>query len=431
MLDTWFSCALWPFSTLGWPEQTPELERYYPTDVLVTGFDIIFFWVARMMMMGLHFMGDVPFHTVYIHALVRDAHGQKMSKSKGNVIDPLDICQRYGADALRFTLAALSAQGRDIKLSEDRVEGYRNFATKLWNAARFCQMNGVAPDPGFDPAKAELTVNRWAIAKTARCAQAVDQALAGYRFNEAAGALYQFTWHQFCDWYVEFAKPILQGDDEAAKRETSATIAWVMQRLLHLLHPFMPFITEELWEQFGGGEGNRLITGQWPELPASLIDADAEAEIDWVTRVIGEIRTVRGEMNVPNSAAMPLKVKDAGATTRARLERNATLIKRLARLDGVEAVDSVDTKGSAQLLIDEATAVLPLAGTIDVAQEQQRLQKEIEKLEAELNKYDKKLANEQFLNKAPAEVVEEQRERRDDTAAARDKLATALERLAG
>ena len=431
VLDTWFSSALWPFSTLGWPEDTPELRRYYPTDVLVTGFDIIFFWVARMMMAGLHFMDDVPFHTVYIHALVRDAHGQKMSKSKGNVIDPLDICQRFGADALRFTLVALSAQGRDIKLSEDRVEGYRNFATKLWNAARFCLMNGAQPDPAFDPAKAELTVNRWAIAKTVRAAHAVDAALAAYRFNDSAGALYQFTWHQFCDWYVEFAKPILQGDDERAQRETAATIAWVMQRLLHLLHPFMPFITEELWEQFGGGAGSRLITGQWPDLPDSLIDAGAEAEIDWVTRVIGEIRTVRGEMNVPNSAEMPLKVKDASATTKARLERNATLIGRLAKLQSVEAVDEVETHGSAQLLIDEATAVLPLAGTIDVAQEQQRLQKEIEKLEAELNKYDKKLANDQFLQKAPAAVVEEQRERRDDTAAARDKLATALERLAG
>ncbi|MBK1668337.1 valine--tRNA ligase [Rhodovibrio sodomensis] len=431
VLDTWFSSALWPFSTLGWPDETPELAKYYPTDVLVTGFDIIFFWVARMMMAGLHFMGDVPFHTVYIHALVRDAHGQKMSKSKGNVIDPLDICQRYGADSLRFTLIALSAQGRDVKLSEDRVEGYRNFATKLWNAARFCLMNGVEPDPGFDPGKVGQTVNKWAVAKTVRAAHGVDEALAAYRFNDAASALYQFTWHQFCDWYVEFAKPILQGDDEAAKAETSATIAWVMQRLLHLLHPFMPFITEELWEQFGGGEGSRLITGSWPELGEGLIDADAEAEIDWVTRTIGEIRTVRGEMNVPNKAEVPLHLEGAGATTKARLDRHATLIRRLAKLSEIRTLDRVDTRGAAQLLIDEATAVLPLAEIIDLAQERQRLQKELEKLDQEIAKYDKKLGNADFLNKAPQAVVEEQRDRRADAAASREKLANALERLVG
>ncbi len=431
VLDTWFSSALWPFSTLGWPEKTKALEKYYPTDVLVTGFDIIFFWVARMMMMGLHFMGEVPFRDVYIHALVRDAHGQKMSKSKGNVIDPLDICQRYGADALRFTLVALSAQGRDIKMSEQRVEGYRNFATKLWNAARFCQFHEVAPDADFDPLLVKQKANRWAIAKTVRAGRAVDEALAGYRFNEAAGALYQFTWHQFCDWYIEFAKPILTGDAAAAKAETRATLAWVMQRLLHLLHPFMPFITEELWEHFGGGPGHRLITADWPTFTEGMLDEAAEAEIDWVTRVIGEIRAVRGEMNVPNKAAVPLLVKDAGERTRARLDRHAPLIQTLARLESIELSEAASPEGAAQFLIDEATAILPLKGIIDVAQEQARLKKEIEKLEADLNRHDKKLSNEQFVAKAPPEVVETEKERRAEAAAARDKLATALERLVG
>jgi valyl-tRNA synthetase len=373
----------------------------------------------------------VPFKDVYIHALVRDAKGQKMSKSKGNVIDPLDICKRYGADALRFTLAALSAQGRDIKLSEERVEGYRNFATKLWNAARFCQMNDVAPDRAFDPAGVSLTLNRWAVTKTVRAAKAVDEALAGYRFNDAAGALYQFTWHQFCDWYIEFAKPILTGDDMAAKAETRATVAWVMQRLLHLLHPFMPFITEELWDHFGGGPGNRLITAPWPRLDAGLIDAGAEAEIDWVTRAIGAVRTVRGEMNVPNKAGAPLLVRNADETTRRRLETHDALIRTLARLESVTVSDDPAPRNAAQFLIDEATAVMPLEGLIDVAQERQRLEKEIAKLDKDVARHEKKLNSEGFTAKAPPEVVETERERRDEAAAARDKLKTALERLGG
>ena len=431
VLDTWFSSALWPFSTLGWPEQTPALEKYYPTDVLVTGFDIIFFWVARMMMMGLHFMGEVPFKDVYIHALVRDAHGQKMSKSKGNVIDPLDICQRYGADALRFTLVALSAQGRDIKLSEQRVEGYRNFATKLWNAARFCQLHEVTPDASFDPARVELTVNRWAITKTVRAQQAVDEALTGYRFNEAAGALYQFTWHQFCDWYIEFAKPILTGDDPAAKAETRATVAWVMQRLLHTLHPFMPYITEELWEHFGGGVGARLITAPWPQPDADLIDGDAEAEIDWVVRAIGAIRTVRGEMNVPNKAHARLLIQGADETTQRRVETHASLLRTLAKLGDIELSRTVAPRDAAQFLIDEATAIMPLEGLVDVAQERQRLQKEIAKLDKDVQRHEKKLNSDGFVGKAPPDVVETERERRDEAADARDKLKTALERLSG
>ena len=275
VLDTWFSSALWPFSTLGWPEPTRELARYYPTDVLVTGFDIIFFWVARMMMMGLHFMGDVPFRTVYIHALVRDVRGQKMSKSRGNIIDPLELIDRYGCDALRFTLAALAAPGRDIKLSESRVEGYRNFATKLWNAARYAQMNGCALVAGFAPADCRLTVNRWITGGSGAIApRTVTAALDTYRFDEAANRLYHFVWGTFCDWYLEFTKPILQGDDAAARAETQATTAWILGRIVHLLHPIMPFITEEVWEQLAGEAAGMLITAPWPEFAARCHRSD-------------------------------------------------------------------------------------------------------------------------------------------------------------
>jgi valyl-tRNA synthetase len=299
VLDTWFSSALWPFSTLGWPEETPELARYYPGDVLVTGFDIIFFWVARMMMMGLHFMGEVPFHTVYIHALVRDQQGQKMSKSKGNIIDPLVLIERYGADALRFTLAAMAVPGRDVKLAESRVEGYRNFATKLWNAARFCQMSEVALAPDFDPAACRQKLNRWIVSQVAATGRGLDEALAAYRLNDGANLLYHFTWHQFCDWYLEAAKPILGGADQAAATETRATAAWALGQILHLLHPFMPFITEELWEQLGGGADTRLVSASWPTYGEALIDAEVDGELDWVLRLVSEVRSLRAEMNVP------------------------------------------------------------------------------------------------------------------------------------
>ncbi|MDH5749207.1 MAG: valine--tRNA ligase, partial [Rhodospirillales bacterium] len=331
VLDTWFSSALWPFSTLGWPADAPEVARYYPTDILVTGFDIIFFWVARMMMMGLHFMEEVPFHTVYIHALVRDEKGQKMSKSKGNVMDPLDLIDKFGADALRFTLTAFAAQGRDVKMSESRVEGYRNFCTKLWNAARFAEMNECKPVAGFDPAGCTLTLNKWLVGKVAECAGAVERALADYRFNDAAGALYQFTWGTFCDWHLEFAKPVFQGDDAAACAETRAATAWALDQLLHLLHPIMPFITEELWEQLADRDGP-LVTGAWPELDAGLIDAAANAEMDWVVRLITAVRAVRAEMNVPPGAKIPLLLKDADDTTRARMDTHADLIATRARV---------------------------------------------------------------------------------------------------
>jgi len=428
VLDTWFSSALWPFSTLGWPEQTPALDRYYPTDVLVTGFDIIFFWVARMMMMGLHFMGDVPFKDIYIHALVRDEKGQKMSKSKGNVMDPLDLIDKYGCDSLRFTLTALAAQGRDIKLAEGRVEGYRNFTTKLWNAARFCQMNQCSPVEGFDPAAVKETVNRWIVGKLGEASDRIALSLDGYRFNDAANAAYQFVWNGFCDWYLEFAKPIFQGDDEAAKAETRATTAWVLDQILHLLHPFMPFITEELWEQLAEGRATKLISSFWPEQRSK--DADADAEMEWLVKLISSVRAVRAEMNVPPSAKMPLLIKGASEQTKARLATHDNIILTMARSSGVQLVEDAPTKGTVQVVVDEATVLLPLADVIDLAQEKNRLAKEVAKLVAEIEKVDKKLSNEAFIAKANPEVVEEQRERRSEWDAAKAKLEEALSRLA-
>jgi len=429
VLDTWFSSALWPFSTLGWPEETPEVDRYYATDVLVTGFDIIFFWVARMMMMGLHFMDEAPFHTVYIHALVRDEKGQKMSKSKGNVMDPLDLIDKFGADALRFTLTAFAAQGRDVKMSESRVEGYRNFCTKLWNAARFAEMNECAFSPDFDPSSCQGTLNRWIVSKTVEAKKAVEDAIDNYRFNDAAGSLYQFTWGTFCDWHLEFAKPIFQGDDDVAKSETRATTAWVLEQLLHLLHPIMPFITEELWQGSVEGRKGMLMLSEWPELPDNLIDADAESEMDWVVRMISQIRAVRAEMNVPPGAKIPMMLKDAGAETRDRLETHKSLLMTLARLDDAQLLDGDVPKGAVQDVIDEATIVLPVADIIDIEAEQGRLEKEMAKLELEIDKHDKKLGNKGFTDKAPAAVVETERQRREEAVQTLSKVGEALERL--
>ena len=432
VLDTWFSSALWPFSTLGWPAETPELARYYPTDVLVTGFDIIFFWVARMMMMGLRFMDEVPFHTVYIHALVRDEKGQKMSKSKGNIMDPLDLIDRFGADALRFTLTALAVQGRDVKLSESVVAGYRNFATKLWNAARFAQMNDCAVDMDFDPAACRLQVNKWIVGETVEAGRRVTEGIDAYKFNEAAAAVYRFTWNTFCDWYLEFAKPIFQGDDEAAAAETRATAGWALGHLLHLLHPFMPFVTEALWRQLGPSGAGQLITSRWPVLPESLVDGDAKAEVDWTIRVISGIRTVRADVSVPPGTEIPLLHKDANDATRRRFDASADLIRRLGRISSIDVTDAIaGAPGHVPFVVDEATVILPLGDIVDLDQERARLEKEIAKLEGEIGKVDKKLANEQFLAKAPAEVVEEQRERRAAADAERVKLAQAVDRLAG
>ncbi len=425
VLDTWFSSGLWPFSTLGWPEKTPELARYYPGDVLVTGFDIIFFWVARMMMLGLHFMGEVPFRTVYIHALVRDAHGQKMSKSRGNIIDPLDLIDRYGCDALRFTLSALAAPGRDIKLAESRVEGYRNFATKLWNAARYAEMNGCAPDPGFDPAACTLTVNRWIVSAVRDCAAAVTGALDAYRFDDAANALYQFVWGTFCDWYLEFTKPILQGSDPAAGAETRATTAWVLGQTVHLLHPIMPFLTEEVWRHLAGAGSGMLMTAPWPE-PACC-DAAALAEMEWVVAAISAIRGARSEMNVPPGARVPFIVKDADPTALARYERHREHFERLARVE--PAAGDSGASGGIQVVVEGATFTLALGDVIDLAREKARLAKEIGRLDGDLAKFATKLANPGFLAKAKPEIVEEQREREADTRRDRDRLAAAYRRI--
>jgi valyl-tRNA synthetase len=432
VLDTWFSSALWPFSTLGWPEETPELKRFYKTDVLVTGFDIIFFWVARMMMMGLHFMKEVPFHTVYIHALVRDEKGQKMSKSKGNVIDPIDLVGKYGADALRFTLSAMAAQGRDIKLSESRVEGYRNFATKLWNAARFCEMNGCVPVAGFDPRTVTGTIDRWIVGEVEATARAVTEAIEAYKFNEAAGAAYRFVWNVFCDWYLELVKPVLSGEDGVMKAETRATAAWVLDQGLKLLHPFMPFVTEELWQRIGEGIGGRdavLALSAWPNLHG-LIDADAKAEVEWLVEVVSAVRSVRSEMNVPAGARLPLFVVSTSQEIDVRVERYNDLLKRLARLASVAMAASAPA-GSVQVVVGEATAALPLADVIDLAAERARLQREVQKLVDEIGKIDAKLGNAGFVSRAPEHVVEEQRERRQEAEAARVRLSQALERLSG
>jgi valyl-tRNA synthetase len=431
VLDTWFSSALWPFSTLGWPDETADLKRFYPTSVLVTGFDIIFFWVARMMMMGIHFMGEVPFEKVFINALVRDEKGQKMSKSKGNVMDPLELVDEYGADALRFTMVAMSGQARDIKLSKQRIEGYRNFGTKLWNASRFCQMHECVVPHGFDPAQVKQTVNRWIRGEVVKTAAEVTQALQDCAFDDAAGALYRFIWNVFCDWYLELSKPVLNGEDEAAKAETRATAAWVLEVTLKLLHPVMPFITEELWDKLADGGVKRpslLITAPWPELPSAWIDAEAEAEIGWLVDLVTEVRQVRAEANVPNSARPPLSLVGAAAATRERLSRHRDLILSLARLDAVREAEAAP-KGAAPFVIGEATGALSIAEFIDVAAEKARLAKEIAALGADAEKTRKKLSNPDFVARAPEEVVEENRERLAEAEEATDKLKAALQRL--
>jgi valyl-tRNA synthetase len=430
VLDTWFSSALWPFSTLGWPDETPELKRYYPTSTLVTAFDIIFFWVARMMMMGMHFMKEVPFRTVYIHAIVRDEKGAKMSKSKGNVADPLQVIDEYGADAFRFTLAAMAAQGRDIRVSQQRIEGYRNFATKLWNAARFAEMNECVRQRDFDPKAVEETLNRWIAGEVERTAAAVTAGIEGYKFNEAATAIYEFTWGTFCDWYLELAKPILNGEDGEAKAETRATAAWVLDQILKLLHPFMPFITEELWARLvevGVERQSLLCLSTWPVFEG-LADADADEEIGWLVKLVSEVRSVRSEMNVPAGAKIPLVLVGANKATRARADHHEDTIKLLARLDAISFAKA-PPKGSAQIVLCEATAALPLAGVIDMAAERARLVREIDKATAEIEKVDAKLANESFVAKAPPEVVDEHRERRTAFEATLAKLQAALKRV--
>ena len=428
VLDTWFSSALWPFSTLGWPDQTPELAKYYPTSTLVTGWDILFFWVARMMMMGMHFMKDVPFRTVYLHGLVTDEKGQKMSKSKGNVIDPLELIDKYGADALRFTMTSLAAsQAGRLRLAPARVEGARNFATKLWNATRFAEMNGAALPPGFDPATARLTVNKWMLGELARANQAIDKALTDFRLNEAATTLYEFVWGVVCDWYVELTKPIVQGADGPEKDETRAVTAFVLRETVKLMHPVMPFITEELWDKLGHrAEHGPLIGQPWPA-PAT-VDAAADAEMGWLVKLISDIRSARAELNVPAGAKLRLLVIGGNDTTAARIETHRAAIERLARIEGVEAAASAP-RASLQIVVGEATYALPVGEVIDLKAESARLQKEIKKLADEVGKIDAKLANAAFVARAPEEVVEEQRERRAQAEQTAARLSAALERL--
>ena len=429
VLDTWFSSALWPFSTLGWPDKTKELEIYYPTSVVVTGFDILFFWVARMMMMGLHFMHDVPFHNIYMHALVRDKHGAKMSKSKGNVIDPLDLMDEYGADALRFTLAIMAAQGRDVKLDPARIAGYRNFGTKLWNATRFAEMNGVAYDPAFKPESVKLSLNRWILTELSKTIEAVTSGIETYKFNEAAAAVYRFIWNTLCDWYLELLKPIFQGEDENEKKEAQACVAWVLEQVYKILHPFMPYMTEELWALTATDKHKRdtmLALASWPDI--NFRDEKAAEDINWLIDVVGGIRSARAEMNVPAGAMAPLVIVEAGQTTKERVERHEAAIKRLARIETIEFANKVP-EASAQIILGEATFCMPLGKLIDFEAERARLSKEMGKIDLDIEKVEKKLNNPKFVANAKPDIVEAERERLDELNAAKEKLVIAIKRL--
>lgn len=425
VLDTWFSSALWPFATLGWPDdQSPSRSREgslggrYPNDVLVSGFDILFFWDARMMMQGLHFLHDVPFRTLYLHGLVRAADGSKMSKSKGNTVDPLGLIDRYGADALRFFMAAMESQGRDIKMDERRVEGYRNFATKLWNACRFAQGNGIGGSTTLEPPAATHAVNKWIVAECVEAIQAVDLALAEYRFDAAANAIYQFTWSRFCDWYLELIKGQI---DE----ETKAVAGWVLDQILVVLHPFMPFVTEELWHGLAARDHD-LIVAKWPQADARALDPEAIREVDWLIRLVGDIRTARTELNVPPGARLPLHVRDAGEETLGRLDRQRAVLARMARVDLAEGEV---TGGAAQVVVDEATFVLPLEGVIDLAAERARLTKAIAAAEKERDALNGRLSNASFVERAKPEAVEKARADHSDKQAEAARLHAALGRL--
>lgn len=431
MLDTWFSSALWPFATMGWPEDgNPTLHGRYPNDVLISGFDILFFWDARMMMQGMHFMKEVPFRTLYLHGLVRAADGSKMSKSKGNTVDPLGLIDQYGADALRFFMAAMESQGRDIKMDEKRVEGYRNFATKLWNAARFCQSNGIAASATLEAPRADLAVNRWIIAETIQTVQAVDLALADYRFDGAANAIYQFGWSRFCDWYIELIKPVLGQMDAPASGpeadETRAVAGWVLDQLLVLLHPFMPFITEELWSKMGARDTD-LIVAKWPMADARSIDPEASKEIDWLIRLVSEVRTARNELNIVPGARMKVYVRDGSAATFDRLARQAAVLGRLARIDYVAGEPAEG--GAIQIVVDEATYILPLEGVIDLDAERARLTKAIAAAEKERDALAGRLGNASFVERAKPEAVEKAKADHADKAVEAERLTAALGRL--
>ncbi len=427
VLDTWFSSGLWPFSTLGWPEETDHLKRYYPGDVLVTGFDIIFFWVARMMMMSMHFMdGEVPFKDVYIHALVRDEKGQKMSKSKGNVMDPLDISEKYGADALRFTLTALAAQGRDIKLAESRIEGYRNFATKIWNACRFLEMNNATGKPGLDGVTINDPINQWILFELNRTSTAMKTAITEYRFNDAADTIYHFIWHQFCDWYLEWIKPVLGDENHSANNEYTRVAATVMAEAITMLHPLMPFITEELWKEIFEGE-NMLISSSWPERDVSHFE-DAGVQISFVFDIISTIRSLRNEMNIPASAKPDLVILTNETLNENWITDHRDAILRLARLNDIRFEQDMPAQ-SAQAVVSGVEIAIPLAGVLDFDAEKKRLSDSLKATEIEVKKLESKLNNPGFVNKAPADVVEENKRRLDAEIEQRNKLDTAIKRL--
>ncbi|AGF74673.1 valyl-tRNA synthetase [Bartonella australis AUST/NH1] len=429
VLDTWFSSALWPFSTLGWPDKTDELATFYPTSLLVTGFDIIFFWVARMIMMGIHFMGDVPFPTVYVHALVRDQKGAKMSKSKGNIIDPLELIDQYSADSLRFTLAIMAAQGRDVKLDPSRVAGYRNFATKLWNAARFAEMNGAKHDLAFKPAKAKFALNRWILTELSKTVLEVTEGIENYKFNESASALYRFIWHTLCDWYLELLKPVFQGPDGDSKKEAQACTAWVLDEVYKLLHPFMPHITEELWSltaMQGTEREDMLALTRWPQ--ATFIDEAAASDINWLIGVVSEIRSVRSEMNIPAAALAPLVIIEGSEKIQERVQRYDAVLKRLARIEMIQFSDNAPAM-SAQIILGGTTFCLPLGQLIDLNAERARLLKDIDKIQQHIEKTLVKLNNPRFIENARPEVVEVERARITDLCAAKERISVALGRL--
>lgn len=429
VLDTWFSSGLWAFSTLGWPDKTEFLDTFYPTSVLVTGFDIIFFWVARMMMMSMYMMKKVPFKKCYIHGLVRDEQGRKMSKSKGNTVDPMETIEKYGADALRFFMAAMETQGRDINMSENRIAGYRNFATKLWNAARFGEMNEAAIPQGFEPSSVKHAVNKWIIAKAQEATREVTENLNSYRFSDAANAVYQFVWGAFCDWYIEMIKPILYGENEAEKAETRAAFAWVRDRILVILHPFMPFITTELWNNTAQRDV-KLIHAPWPQ--AEKIDTAAMEDIDWAIELIGAVRSLRAEMNLPAGAKLTVFLKDANDASCAHLKSFNNIICSLARLEKLEcfAPEAEVSKDMVQAVFREAVILLPLKGVVDFAAEKERLQKEIAALDKNLEGYARKLGNPSFVERAPAAVVEEEKRRQSEALENKAKLQEALQRIA-
>ena len=431
VLDTWFSSALWPFSTQGWPEETTDLKTFYPTATLVTAFDIIFFWVARMMMQGIQFMGEVPFKDVYIHALVLDEKGQKMSKSKGNAMDPLELVDEFGADALRFTMAAMAAQGRNIRLSKQRVEGYRNFGSKLWSAARFAEMNEATAPDTFDAGNLNNAVNKWIVGELANCAADVTKSIEDYRFNDAASALYKFIWNQLCDWYLELVKPLLSGNDAAVKAETRDTLGYVLDETCKLLHPFMPFITEELWEARAPGrsEGdNYLMLKEWPTYGVELRDAASDAEIVWVMDMISEIRSVRGDLGVEGGAKVPLTLVGASDETQNRATRYRDILMRLARLESLEVADATPD-GAVSTVVGETTLALKIADLIDVDEAKALLDKDIAALDKDISSTEKKLGNANFVERAPPEIVEENRERIVEWTARREKLGAARARL--